>query len=244
MAEFTFRLVTPQRLLFEGPALSVQAPGSEGYLGILANHAPLITALKPGKLEVKDPKGIVTTYAVSGGFLEVSDNRASVLADSAEPATAIDRERAAAAMKRAEERLRGAARRRVPTRSTAIAPARHGAGENRLAVAHRAATRGGKRTRSAPNVSRHARTLPPRRRSNVRERVSSPPSVGEAKHRRPATLTHDDPRHRNLLRRHGRRRRPGRRRLLAHVVRAQDVHSRVRRRRPELASRAHITLYP
>jgi F-type H+-transporting ATPase subunit epsilon len=108
MAEFTFRLVTPQRLLFEGPALSVQAPGSEGYLGILANHAPLITALKPGKLEVKDPKGIVTTYAVSGGFLEVSDNRASVLADSAEPATAIDRERAAAAMKRAEERLRGA----------------------------------------------------------------------------------------------------------------------------------------
>jgi len=46
---------------------------------------------------------------VSGGFLEVSDNRASVLADSAEPATAIDRERAAAAMKRAEERLRGAA---------------------------------------------------------------------------------------------------------------------------------------
>jgi F-type H+-transporting ATPase subunit epsilon len=108
MAEFTFRLVTPQRLLFEGPALSVQAPGSEGYLGILANHAPLITALKPGKLEVKDPKGIVTTYAVSGGFLEVSDNRASVLADSAEPATAIDRERAAAALKRAEERLRGA----------------------------------------------------------------------------------------------------------------------------------------
>ena len=108
MAEFTFRLVTPQRLLFEGPALSVQAPGSEGYLGILANHAPLITALKPGKLEVKDPKGIVTTYAVSGGFLEVSDNRASVLADSAEPATVIDRERAAAAMKRAEERLRGA----------------------------------------------------------------------------------------------------------------------------------------
>ena len=81
MAEFTFRLVTPQRLLFEGPALSVQAPGSEGYLGILANHAPLITALKPGKLEVKDPKGIVTTYAVSGGFLEVSDNRASVLAE-------------------------------------------------------------------------------------------------------------------------------------------------------------------
>ena len=108
MAEFTFRLVTPQKLLFEGPALSVLAPGSEGYLGILANHAPLITALKPGKLQVKDPTGVVTTYAVSGGFLEVSSNRASVLADSAEPATAIDRERAAAALKRAEERMRPA----------------------------------------------------------------------------------------------------------------------------------------
>ena len=109
MAEFTFRLVTPQKLLFEGPALSVQAPGSEGYLGILANHAPLITGLRPGKLEVKDPRGVVATYAVSGGFLEVSANRASVLADSAELATAIDRARAAAAMKRAEERVRGAA---------------------------------------------------------------------------------------------------------------------------------------
>lgn len=108
MAEFTFRLVTPQKMLFEGPVLSIQAPGSEGYLGVLANHAPLITALMPGKLEVKAPSGAVTTYAVSGGFLEVSGNRATVLADSAEPATAIDRERAAAAMKRAEDRIRGA----------------------------------------------------------------------------------------------------------------------------------------
>ena len=84
MAEFTFRLVTPQRIVFEGPVISIQAPGSEGYLGVLAHHAPLITALKEGKLDVRDPSGRVTSYAVTGGFLEVSDNRASVLADSAE----------------------------------------------------------------------------------------------------------------------------------------------------------------
>jgi F-type H+-transporting ATPase subunit epsilon len=87
MAEFMFRLVTPQRIVFEGPVLSIQAPGSEGYLGVLAHHAPLITALKEGRLEMRDPSGRVTAYRVGGGFLEVSDNVASVLADSAEPLT-------------------------------------------------------------------------------------------------------------------------------------------------------------
>jgi len=106
MSEFTFRLVTPQRLLFEGPVSYVSAPGSEGYLGILAHHAPLITALRPGKLDVKDPEGVLTTYAVSGGFLEVSDNRASALADAAERVTEIDRARATAAFERAQARLR------------------------------------------------------------------------------------------------------------------------------------------
>jgi F-type H+-transporting ATPase subunit epsilon len=87
MAEFTFRLVTPQRVVFEGPVLSIQAPGSEGYLGVLAHHAPLITALREGRLEMRDPSGRVSAYHVGGGFLEVSNNRASVLADSAEPIT-------------------------------------------------------------------------------------------------------------------------------------------------------------
>lgn len=87
MAEFTFRLVTPQRIVFEGPVVSIQAPGSEGYLGVLAHHAPLITTLKDGRLEMRDPSGKVTAWHVTGGFLEVSNNRASALADSAEPVT-------------------------------------------------------------------------------------------------------------------------------------------------------------
>jgi F-type H+-transporting ATPase subunit epsilon len=85
MAEFTFRLVTPQRVVFEGPVVSIQAPGSEGYLGVLAHHAPLITMLKEGKLEMRDPSGRTAAWHVAGGFLEVSNNRASALADSADP---------------------------------------------------------------------------------------------------------------------------------------------------------------
>ena len=103
---FTFRLVTPQRLLLEAEVTSLQAPGSEGYLGVLAHHAPLITALRPGRLDVRDAKGTLRSYAVSGGFLEVSKNRATVLADTAERKDEIDVPRAEACVKRAEERLR------------------------------------------------------------------------------------------------------------------------------------------
>ncbi len=94
MADHTFllRLVTPQRLLLETAVSALEVPGSEGYLGILAHHAPLITALKQGRLDVKEPSGKTTTYEVSGGFLEVSENRATILADSAEPVAAIARE--------------------------------------------------------------------------------------------------------------------------------------------------------
>jgi F-type H+-transporting ATPase subunit epsilon len=103
---FTFRLVTPQRLLLEAEVTSLQVPGSEGYLGVLAHHAPLITALRPGRLDVRDAKGAMQSYAVSGGFLEVSGNRATVLADTAERKDEIDVARAEACVKRAEERLR------------------------------------------------------------------------------------------------------------------------------------------
>ncbi len=102
---FTFRLVTPQRLILEAPIVSLQAPGSEGYLGILAHHAPLITPLRPGHLDVRDVAGRSWSYAVSGGFLEVSSNRATVLADTAELVDEIDRARAEASLKRADARL-------------------------------------------------------------------------------------------------------------------------------------------
>ena len=83
MAEtpFTFRLVTPQRLLLESEVTSLQVPGSEGYLGVLAHHAALVTALARGTLTVREASGTEARWQVAGGFFEVSNNAATVLAD-------------------------------------------------------------------------------------------------------------------------------------------------------------------
>ena len=84
MAEHTFllRLVTPQKLLLEAEVSYIQVPGSEGYLGVLAHHAALVTALMPGTLTVRKVGGAEERWQVTGGFFEVSNNQATVLADS------------------------------------------------------------------------------------------------------------------------------------------------------------------
>lgn len=102
---YTLTIVTPEEVIFEDEVVSIVAPGSEGYLGILTDHAPLITALVPGKLTVKDKGGGESVFSLSGGFLEVSNNVASVLADAVEPEEKIDVERARQALERAKERL-------------------------------------------------------------------------------------------------------------------------------------------
>ena len=98
-------LLTPERTLLDTEVVSIVAPGSEGFLGILAHHAPLITALGPGPLTLALPGGRKEIYAISGGFLEVSGNRTVVLADAAEKPEEIDLSRAEAARERAQERL-------------------------------------------------------------------------------------------------------------------------------------------
>jgi len=106
MAEtFHLSVFTPERPVLEADAVSIIAPGALGYLGVLAHHAPLITPLVPGKLTVREPEGTVQTYAISGGFLEVSDNKATILADAIETPDGIDLERAERARLRAQERL-------------------------------------------------------------------------------------------------------------------------------------------
>lgn len=102
---FKLSVVTPEKTVFEMDVRSIVAPGSEGYLGILSNHAPLITALMPGILSVNDEGGNEAFYSVSGGFLEVSGNIATILADAIESADEIDPERAEESLKRARERL-------------------------------------------------------------------------------------------------------------------------------------------
>jgi F-type H+-transporting ATPase subunit epsilon len=99
-------VLTPERVVLEQRGISLTAPGSQGYLGVLAFHAPLITDLIPGKLTLKDEHGKEQVMAVSGGFLEISDNRATILADAIERPDEIDVERAQKARERAAERLR------------------------------------------------------------------------------------------------------------------------------------------
>jgi F-type H+-transporting ATPase subunit epsilon len=77
-------VVTPERLVWSGPAEMVIARGVEGELGVLPHHAPLITALLDSPLEIRLPGGARTVIAVRGGFLEVKPDRVTVLADEAE----------------------------------------------------------------------------------------------------------------------------------------------------------------
>ena len=81
-ATFTLSVLTPERAVFEGDVEYVQVPGSEGYLGVLAHHAALVTGLANGTLTVRKAGGEVETFGVSGGFFVVSNNQATVLADS------------------------------------------------------------------------------------------------------------------------------------------------------------------
>lgn len=85
-----FDLVSPERRLASGPATSVQIPGVEGYLTAMANHAPLITTLRPGILTVDGPDG-KQQYAVTGGFAEISAEGTTVLAERAYPRGAENR---------------------------------------------------------------------------------------------------------------------------------------------------------
>jgi len=97
-------IITAEKIVYSDEVSSVVAPGSAGQLGILPNHAPLLTSLKPGELKVLK-EGEESNIAVSGGFLEVLQNVVTILADTAERAEDIDFERAEAAMKRAQDKV-------------------------------------------------------------------------------------------------------------------------------------------
>ena len=97
-------VVTQDRNVYTGEADMVVAPGSEGVLGILPRHAPLLTLLKVGELRVKHNNDEEAIF-VAGGFMEVSHNVVTVLADAAERAEDIDEARAEEARRRAQASL-------------------------------------------------------------------------------------------------------------------------------------------
>lgn len=79
---FDVNILSSDKKIFEGKARSLTAPGELGYLGVLVDHAPLMTTLIPGKLTLTDDAGKVTTFdSAKGGFLRVLHNKATVLLD-------------------------------------------------------------------------------------------------------------------------------------------------------------------
>lgn len=104
MSPFRLEIVTAEEELYVGDVDILIAPGREGQMAILPNHAPLLTQLGPGLLEFRTG-GEAEDMALTGGFLEILSNRVVVLADAAERAEDIDIDRAEAAMQRAQERV-------------------------------------------------------------------------------------------------------------------------------------------
>lgn len=98
-------IVTPEDRLLKDEIQFVVVPEINGELGVLRNHAPLIAALDIGVLRYTDPNGAIKKMAVSGGFMEVMDNEARILAETAEHGSKIDVLRAKAAKDRAEARI-------------------------------------------------------------------------------------------------------------------------------------------
>ena len=105
MLTLHLEILTIERKVFEDDVNMVVAPGSEGVLGILPRHAPVLTSLTYGELQVKKDGEPDRYFAIGGGVMEVQPYYVIVMADSAERADEIDVERAMASRRRAEELL-------------------------------------------------------------------------------------------------------------------------------------------
>jgi F-type H+-transporting ATPase subunit epsilon len=102
---FKFELVSPERLLVSGEVEQVLVPGSEGDMTVLAHHAPLLTTLRPGVLEIGFPGGEQQRYFIRGGFAEVGPSGLTVLAETAIDLRELDASQLAQAVQNAEEDL-------------------------------------------------------------------------------------------------------------------------------------------
>ena len=88
-SKITFDLVSPEKLLLSKPVDMVTVPGTEGYMGVMAGHAPTVTALRAGMIDMLD-NGVDTRFFIRGGFAEISATKVTVLAEEAIPMTELD----------------------------------------------------------------------------------------------------------------------------------------------------------
>ena len=100
---FKFELVSPERLLVSGDVEQVLVPGAEGDMTVLAHHAPILTTLKPGMLDIGYPSGEHQRFFLRGGFAEVNPAGLIVLAETAIDLVELDAGQLAQAIKDAEE---------------------------------------------------------------------------------------------------------------------------------------------
>jgi F-type H+-transporting ATPase subunit epsilon len=105
MAKFSFRLVMPERELFNIEVDMVVVPGGEGDFGVLHGHAPLISTVRPGVLEVIQGTKVEQRFMVVGGFAEVTPERCTVMADEATPLEQVTAEQLAERQRAAERDL-------------------------------------------------------------------------------------------------------------------------------------------
>ena len=103
-----FELVSPERLLLSVSAEMVVVPGSEGDFAVLAGHAPMLSTLRPGAIEVYEGDKVQDRIFVGGGFAEISNDRLTVLADEAMPFADVDRAKLEQSLKDATEDLEDA----------------------------------------------------------------------------------------------------------------------------------------
>jgi F-type H+-transporting ATPase subunit epsilon len=99
------QIVTPKQVLFDGEVQNFTVPGSVGPFQVLSMHAPIVSALSPGLFKY-DVNNREERYFIGGGFLEMHENRATVLASSAERPEQIDVDRALRAKERAQQRVK------------------------------------------------------------------------------------------------------------------------------------------
>jgi F-type H+-transporting ATPase subunit epsilon len=104
-----FDLVSPERLLMSQAVQQVVVPGSEGYMTVLIDHAPVMTTLKPGVLEVTSEDGETQEIFIRGGFADISPTGLTVLAEMAVPMDEMTADKLAEEMRLAEEELSEAA---------------------------------------------------------------------------------------------------------------------------------------
>ena len=100
----TVRVIAPDKTVWDAPAEEVILPSTTGQLGILTGHAPLLSALEPGVLRVRESKGW-QSIALSGGFAEVDANEVTILVNGAERGDTIDRDEARTVLEAAQTRL-------------------------------------------------------------------------------------------------------------------------------------------